>query len=319
MAAAHGIDGFVYYHYWFGGRRILERPFDEVLRLGEPSLPFCLCWANENWTRIWDGGTEDVLLRQEYSEHHDRAYLRSLAEAFEDRRYIRVAGKPLLLVYRASAIPDARRTTDTWRDEAARLGLGDLYLARVENWSADRGDPVPLGFDAGVEFAPDVTRLGRRLTSSGAARALNRVRRVEGMRENKVYSYGRVAQLAMQQEPVSYTRFRGVTPGWDNSARRRSGGARILHGSTPALYQAWLSEALSASPRCGPDEHFVFINAWNEWAEGNHLEPDQRWGRQYLEATRAAVEAHTRTGATSRSRRGRVVEKLREGHVQSLR
>src|SRR5262245_7933162 len=126
LAQAHGIHGFCYYHYWFHGRRLLERPFDEVLASGEPDFPFCLCWANEPWTRRWDGKDQEILMPQEYSDRDDLAHIRWLARAFQDRRYIRVDGRPMFLVYRASRLPDPARTAATWREEARRLGAGDL-------------------------------------------------------------------------------------------------------------------------------------------------------------------------------------------------
>ena len=132
--ARYGIDGFCYYHYWFEGRRLLERPFDEVLRSGEPEFPFCLCWANESWTRRWDGGDHQVLLRQTYSAADDLEHIRWLAAAFADPRYVRVQGRPLFLVYRVSELPDPQRTADVWRRESTRLGAGDPYLCIVHNF-----------------------------------------------------------------------------------------------------------------------------------------------------------------------------------------
>ncbi|HEX5272668.1 MAG TPA: glycoside hydrolase family 99-like domain-containing protein, partial [Gemmataceae bacterium] len=164
LARAHGIHGFCYYHYWFGGRRLLERPFAEVLATGRPDFPFCLCWANENWTRAWDGQTRHMLVGQTYSEEDDVNHLRWLATAFRDPRYIRVEGKPLFLVYRALRIPSPLSTTTRWREEARKLGVGELYLCRVESFPDERGDPAALGFDAAVEFQPDWVSLDWRLS-----------------------------------------------------------------------------------------------------------------------------------------------------------
>ena len=161
LAKQYGIHGFCYYHYWFNGRRLLERPLEEVLKSGKPDFPFCICWANENWTRRWDGEEQNVLMKQVYSEEDDRNHIRDLFRIFKDRRYIRVNGKPVFLVYRTENIPDPKRTAEIWREEARRAGVGELYLVRVE--SIGGCDPVSIGFDAALEFAPDWQRKGPRI------------------------------------------------------------------------------------------------------------------------------------------------------------
>ncbi len=163
LAQQYGLHGFCYYHYWFNGKRLLERPFQEVLTSGKPDFPFCLCWANEDWTRAWDGRSGEILLQQHYSEQDDREHIRTLAPAFRDPRYVRIENKPLFLVYRASRIPDPLASTTIWREEAHRLGLGELFLAKVESFSSEQSDPQALGFDAAVEFQPDWRLLGRSL------------------------------------------------------------------------------------------------------------------------------------------------------------
>lgn len=299
MAKEAGVTAFCYYHYWFNGRRVLERPFQEVLDAGLPDFKFALCWANENWTRIWDGGQHHVLLEQHYDEDDDRAHLRALGPALADSRCLKVNGKPVLLVYRAGALPDPRRTTNVWREEAARLGLGDLHLCRVEAVGLDRGDPRGLGFDAAVEFQPDDTRLPPRINLNRPGRGVRRLLRPNSAyRHNYIYEYRGLAELAMQQPAQSYPRYRCVTPGWDNSARRKTG-ARIFRDSTPALYEMWLEEAARDSR--AQERPLLFINAWNEWAEGNHLEPDQRWGKEYLHATARALARASNPHVTGRS------------------
>ncbi|MEA2900171.1 MAG: hypothetical protein QOH36_58 [Actinomycetota bacterium] len=288
LARGHGIDGFCYYHYWFGGRRLLERPFQEVLRSGSPDLPFCLCWANENWTRVWNGKEDQVLLRQEYSDDDDLAHVRWLAEAFADPRYLRVDGRPVFLVYRASRLPDSRRTTDRWRAEAVRLGVGEPYLCAVQALPTDRVDPAIHGFDAAVQFAPDFSDR----TSQGGlvARAVRRVLHPHSpLRRNRVADYEEMARRMMTQSMPAgsgpaYTRFPCLTPGFDNSARRADGGATILVESSPSAYERWLREVVARFTPPSPEENLVFVNAWNEWGEGNHLEPCQRWGKAYLDA-----------------------------------
>lgn len=155
LAREYGIHGFCYYHYWFNGKRLLETPLNEVLRTGEPDFPFCLCWANENWTRRWDGKDHLVLMEQHYSSEDDVKHIRSLFKVFDDKRYIRINGKPLFLVYRIQNMPDPARTADIWRNEARRAGIGELYLAQVEATRYNHPNPFTNHFDAEVEFAPD--------------------------------------------------------------------------------------------------------------------------------------------------------------------
>lgn len=289
LAREYGIHGFCYYHYWFNGRRILERPFNEVLASGKPDLPFCLCWANENWTRVWDGGENHVLLGQNYSDEDDLAHIQSLLPAFRDPRYIRINGRPLYLVYRSELLPDPKRTAELWREAAIKSGVGDLYLVRVESFA--RGiDPASIGFDAAVEFAPDGHDMGEWKFHYGLAGMLSRKGIIpRAYAANRVVDYRTLAKGMMARPPTPYKQFRCATPMWDNSARRKEN-ARIVIGSTPALYENWLKTITSKTQETFEgDERIVFINAWNEWAEGNHLEPDLKWGHGYLEATRRAL------------------------------
>lgn len=291
LASAYGIDGFVYYHYWFSGRQVLERPVDSLIESGRPGLPFCLAWANENWTRAWDGGGDHVLLRQEYSREDDLAHIRALRSALTDPRYITVHGKPVLLVYKAAGLPDPLATSGLWREEVARWGLPGLYLLKVESTWEEMAPPQDAGFDASVEFQPrwwDLPSASKLLNS--AERALEK----RGTHLTKVRSYRKIAARMSAEGIPPYPRWPGVTPMWDNSPRRKP--ALILVGSTPQAYEQWLAAALVKANQVATDHPahrpLVFINAWNEWAEGNHLEPDQRHGRAYLEANLHAVELH---------------------------
>lgn len=289
LAREYGIHGFCYYHYWFNGRRILERPFNEVVESGKPDFPFCLCWANENWTRVWDGGEKDVLLGQNYSHEDDRAHIQALLPAFSDERYIRVNGKPLFLVYRTGLLPDPKRTAEIWREEARKAGFNDLYLVRVES-HGDTTDPIAIGFDAAVEFAPfnGLTMNPEGKTSTG--RMLAKIPFLKpAFVQQSIYDYQRVAMSMWQRPDPTYKLFHGVTPGWDNTARRKVS-ATILANPSPSVYKKWLSIIFARTlGKFQGDERLVFINAWNEWAEGNHLEPCAKWGHAYLEATRVAL------------------------------
>jgi len=289
LARQHGIHGFCYYHYWFGGRRILERPFNDVLRSGEPDFPFCLCWANENWSRAWDGSNKHMLLEQQHSIEDDRRHIHALLPALADPRYIRINGKPLFLVYRTELLPEPARTAAIWREEAHRAGIGDLYLARVEQFVNDI-NPVSIGFDAAIEFAPSGNYLGPLQFRGALPSILTRLGIFPaGYRDNSVIPYATAAQTFMSRPEPSFKRFHCVSPMWDNSARRKID-ARILVGSTPALYENWLKNTIARTRNLYQgDERILFVNAWNEWAEGCHLEPDAKWGSAYLEATLRAL------------------------------
>ncbi len=289
LAKEYGIHGFCYYHYWFNGRRILERPFNEVLTTGKPDFPFCLCWANENWTKTWSGGSQDVLLEQNYSHEDDLEQIRSLIRAFKDPRYIRINGKPLFLVYRTELLPDPAKTAAIWQDEAKKSGLTGLYLVRVENFVQDV-DPGSIGFDAAVEFAPDSSKAGKPLFSGRLASLLGKLNLLPTIfQDNHIYSYPATVHGMLSKPEKTYRWFRCVSPMWDNSARR-SVNAYTYIGSIPTIYEQWLSKTVERTrQRHVGDEQIVFINAWNEWAEGCHLEPDQKWGRAYLEATHSAL------------------------------
>jgi hypothetical protein len=188
-------------------------------------------------------------------------------------------------------LPNALATTRLWRAAAQQAGLPGLYLCRVEASAPEHTDPAALGFDAAVEFQPDWTNLGaplRRGRLWQVARTLRLAEPAFGL--HRIYEYNQVAQRMLQRNAPPYLRFPGVTPSWDNSPRRQAN-AVILANATPANYQAWLTAALVKFNPPTPAENLVFINAWNEWGEGNHLEPDQQWGHAYLQATRAALQA----------------------------
>jgi len=251
------------------------------LSAGKPDFPFCLCWANESWTRAWDGRSGEILINQDYSTEDDKRHIQWLSNAFRDKRYIRVDGKPLFLIYRANQLPDSLATTQTWREEARKLGIGELYLCRVESFPDEHSDPSEAGFDASVEFQPDWQETGPQLSGS-----------VYG--NNSVFRYEDIIQRMLARPPTKYKRFPCVIPGWDNSPRRKSG-AHIFVDSTPELYEEWLDSVIKGFKPYGPGEDFVFINAWNEWGEGNYLEPDAEFGRAYLQATERAVAKNSKS------------------------
>jgi hypothetical protein len=290
LARAHGITAFCYYHYWFGGRRLLERPFKEVLSSGEPDFPFLLCWANENWTRRWDGQDREILIAQAHSIDDDRRHFQELATAFADPRYLRLGGRPVFLVYRTDLLPDPHRTADVWRDEAHRLGVGDILLGRVESFV---GEIVPqsIGFDFAVEFAPRWQSVPGRVFGTGVQRILRATRLLrDGYTENNVYSYRALIESMLARPAVDYPLFRCACPSWDNTPRRRSK-ATVFAGANPQLFQSWVEELLSTRQVFEGRPAPIFLNAWNEWAEGAQLEPCSVYGLDFLKAIRSALAA----------------------------
>jgi lipopolysaccharide biosynthesis protein len=278
LARSYGIHGFCFYYYWFDGRRLLERPLEQMVARGEPDFPFCICWANENWTRRWDGSEDEVLLGQTYPEDYPDRFIQDVMPLLKDPRYIRVDGAPLLLVYRVDLLPDAAAAARCWRDACATEGIPRIHLAAVQSFGI--ADPRPFGFDAAVDFPPHVDReLLDPQSMPGIAPGF----------EGHVENYLRVARNQVEQEPTPYLRYRGVMPGWDNTPRRMKR-AHVCVNSSPAAYQSWLEEMVAQTmARSAVQEPLVFINAWNEWAEGAFLEPDRRHGRARLDATRRGL------------------------------
>jgi lipopolysaccharide biosynthesis protein len=284
LARRHGVYGFCYYLYWFNGKRLLDRPLNDMLASGVPDFPFCVCWANENWTRRWDGLDHEVLMEQIYGDADAEALMRALLPVFRDRRYIRVNGRPLLLVYKAHLIPELASVAAIWRRIAAETGEAEIYLCASE--TGEVIDPRSYGFDTAIEFPPH------------RHHALWLNARMPGLRSDFtgiVTSYRSQIVQSLDRHPGRYPVFRTVMPGWDNTARRGTKGT-IFSGSSPELFGYW-AEAIVAETcnRFDGDERIVFVNAWNEWGEGCYLEPDQRFGRQYLEALRNGLTAGTRT------------------------
>lgn len=287
LARDHGIHGFCYYHYWFMGKRLLERPFDEVLVSGKPDFPFCLCWANESWRRNWDGISGEVLMAQEYSDEDDRQHIQWLTKAFRDPRYIRIKGRPLVLIYRTSDLPNARQTANTWRAESKRAGIGDIYLCAVE-FHGQPVDPASIEFDASVEFQPRGFA-SQQVNSRGNA---------------DVCDYAEIVEHSLREPRSKYKRFPCVFPAWDNSPRRQYIRSYIIDKATPQKYEFWLRSTVKRAQSLPYGEQLVFVNAWNEWGEGAYLEPDLRHGRAYLCATRRALTPASQGEATENHAEG---------------
>jgi len=274
LARRYGIEGFCFHHYWFGGRRLLETPINNLLANPDIDLPFCVNWANENWSRRWDGSESAILMAQQHSPEDDLAFARSLEPLFDDPRYIRIGGRPLLMLYRPGLLPDAAATVQRWRDHFAARG-DDPYIVMAQVF--EDYDPRPYGMDGAAGFAPGPART--RVDPIFPAKLFDPSYR------GHVLPYDEVALEVLAHRSTEYRAFPGVCPSWDNEARRPGVGL-VVHGSTPAKYGAWLEAAGRQAIESAPeDERIVFINAWNEWAEGTYLEPDRHFGFAYLAET----------------------------------
>ena len=299
MAREAGIYGFCYYHYWFNGHQLMERPVNEILSSGEPDFPFMLCWANENWSRNWDGGFKNVLIEQKYCKEDDIEHMRWLCRnVFCDKRYIRVDGKPVFAVYRTSLFPNIRETVQTWRHIAKKEFGIELYLICADFPDSKYGrNPEELGMDASFDFQPIVVR---EYIKDKYDWLRNLMWKIRWIRSRNFYikwadsipyffSYEKYVDIMCKQEKSPLKRYPCVSPGFDNSPRRKGQSYYCFYDSSPTLYGKWLNETLQGLIPFSRDENFVFINAWNEWAEGNYLEPDQKWGNKFLEETRKAI------------------------------
>lgn len=273
MARQFGIDGFCYHYYWFSGTRLLNQPLDDMLADPESDMPFCLCWANENWTRQWDGASHEILIAQRYLPDDDLNFIKSLIPFFSDPRYIRIDGVPLLIVYHPQRLPDARKTAAVWRDYCRSVGIGEIHLCAALTHGNE--DYTQFGFDSAVEFPP------HNMNCRNVAKQISFHDPFRG----SVVEYQAIAQSYLERKYRHGNVFRSVFPSWDNTARRGNRGVIVLDG-TPTNYEYWLAETMRKTRAGFPgQERIVFINAWNEWAEGCHLEPDRKFQRQFLEAT----------------------------------
>ena len=290
LARAHNVHGFCYWHYWFGnGRRMLERPFAEVLASGEPDFPFCLAWANEDWTRIWEENPTEMLVRQEYPGTDDeRRHFEALLPAFHDRRYVRIDDKPVFLLVKPWGLPEPRAFVDRWQTMATDAGLPGLFLVGL---SKTRWKPSEVGFDGAVASRLVPPFRGRLLADPGANRrpdwmlsALSR--RAPGF--PAVYPYERWSQHIPELLDDGDHSFPVVLPGWDNTPRHGRAGL-VFHGETPERFAAQVRRAVELVRERPPERRWIFIRSWNEWAEGNYLEPDRKWERGFLEAFRTAT------------------------------
>jgi lipopolysaccharide biosynthesis protein len=284
LARRFGIEGFCYWHYWFSGKRLIERPFNEVLASGKPDFPFCLAWANETWSRRWLGEDKEILMKQTYGPDDDVAHIRWLMKAFADPRYIRVRGRPLFLIYRPGDLPDLARTTRTFREECRRRNVAEPYLVAINSHSCI--DAAQFGFDETMDFEPQLGAMPGPMD--------------DGL---KIYDYvvGRERMKARKNRDAGIP---CIFVSWDNTPRRGENGIVFIN-SSPEAFETGLRDVIESVEHKPHGDRIVFVNAWNEWAEGNHLEPDLKYGLRWLEAVR---RANTVVAGTNGSAQARAIE-----------
>ncbi|WP_238525325.1 glycoside hydrolase family 99-like domain-containing protein [Methylovorus sp. MP688] len=298
LAREYGVNGFCYYHYWFNGKMLLETPIEAMIKEGQPDFPFCICWANESWSRRWDGRENELLIRQDLEAYNPEEHLDYLKHFFADIRYMRINDKPLILIYRIDQFPDIKNILDRWRKKSVLLGLSGLYICAVRSHMHRLADDetIKLGFDAIVDFEPHSSTMQKpnawHYLRYFPARVINYLSKSIGLAGFipqlpvlNVFDYKKLLLNAINSPTSTERKFPCVVPSWDKSARRRAG-ATVIQNHDPKLFELWLRNASSRVSKYPKDERIIFINAWNEWAEGCHLEPDLRHGHQFLEAVR---------------------------------
>jgi O-antigen biosynthesis protein len=286
LAARHGITAFCMYAYWFGGRRLLEKPLRRLLDSPELEVRYFLCWANESWSRVWDGGNADLLLEQRHSAQGDARIIDDLAEHLADPRYVRIDGKPVFLIYRAELLDEPGRTIDALRERAQAIGIGELHLSMVQSFNLI--DPAAHGFDSAVEFPPHGSVEPPNIIEPSSPE-WPELYDPAGW-EGTLVDYGRTVNWALAKATPTFRWFRSAMPGWDNSPRR---GVRstVYVKDNVQDFRRWLDGLVDYTYRFGDAAtRLLFINSWNEWGEGAQLEPDIDRGDARLQAVASAVQ-----------------------------
>ncbi len=315
LAREAGLEGFCYYHYWFGnGKQLLERPFEEVLRSGKPDFPFCLCWANHDWTnKTWEKGSslrrDTMIMKMEYSREDHIAHFHHLLPAFKDSRYIKVDGKPLFAVWMPKSIPNCKEFIDVWQQMARENGLpGIHFVGQTENTGkALQGQKANYySTDMAKEYYQSVIDLGfDAVMSQGFLRATALAKgRHKMMLEMLAFksfrpTYSRIDYSQLMDnyyvpEDGSENVYPTLLPQWDRTPRAGKK-TFLLTDSTPEKFQYYTEKAIKLVANKQPEHQILFLKAWNEWGEGNYVEPDQRFGHGWLDAIRNAIENSEKT------------------------
>ncbi len=290
LAKHYGIYGFCIHYYWFSGKRIMEKPLQLLLENPDLDIPFCLDWATENWTALWDGGNKEIMLEQATELNDAERFMSDILPYMKDKRYIKIGNKPVLVIYRMNMFEKQKikKLLEKFTEIAKLEGFDGLYIM-ASNAFAFMENVREWGADALVEFPPHVV--------------------VELMEENRPFGYINPYYNGYFNDASDFIKekrymikyqnnkffFRSAMTAWDNTPRKATSNGRIIYGLTPATYGQWLKDIIEESYQIhSAEENIVFLNSWNEWAEGSHLEPDMKYGYAYLQETRNVIEETAR-------------------------
>lgn len=301
LALKYGISGFCYYHYWFDGKLLLEKPMEQMVQNSNIRVPFCICWANETWSRTWDGKNDDVLIKQNPYESREgwKKHFEYLLPFFQDKRYLKDNGRPILIIYKPYLIDKCDEMIEFWRMLAKKNGFPNLFIG-FQHSSCFYKNFSYSNFDFGIEFEPLYTYneigINEKNLYSIIANCLRnpewgymKMRSVL-FRMPNIISYDYIWNKIICRNPkiTEIPIFPGAFPSWDNSPRKGNKSI-IFKGSTPEKFKKYFSEQIDHVKKVYNSE-YIFINAWNEWGEGAYLEPDEQYGYGYLEALKAAID-----------------------------
>jgi len=282
LARQYGLHGFCFYHYWFKGKLLLEKPLESFLRNKDLDFNFCLCWANEPWSRRWHGQEEDVLQGQNYGDKEGWVeHIKYLLPFLKDKRAITIEGKPIFLIYRIGHVKNANEMISCWREEAKKQGLPSIYVVSVLGSHKDCYHFKDMDIDAACEFVPMYPfqkKVKPHKTGNTA-----------------VYDYDSSWRDILNRKKVFPVQHKGAFASWDNTPRSGEHGF-VWQGSTPKKYKFYLKQQIKKTLKEHANNGLIFINAWNEWAESCYLEPDKKYGRAYLEATKEALQEGGKCG-----------------------
>ena len=284
LAQNYGVGGFAFYYYWFSGKKLMEKPIYNYLANPHLDFPFCLNWANENWSKRWDGGNHELLVEQTFSRDDFERFAQDLLPFFQDKRYIRIDGRPLFIIYRPAVFDKNLfvEFTQYLRRFMTEKGVGNPYLIATKAFGF-YDNPQDWGLDAVMEFE---------LNNIYGLRQKN-VAKIDDAADFRIYDWAEYIYADKMIKDYTYKTFHSVFPRWDNTPRKAYSGALIFDGASPDVYGQWLDYAINDTlQKMNGDERIVFINAWNEWAEGAMLEPDKRFGYAYLDMTRKVLDGN---------------------------